>query len=105
MLSEIGMTHEQLVSKNGKPRKGLNQSEKFENGCGCYYFDNTICNRIDLIDATEFFGNDIDITYVSAQDMAAICGLQYLRSDDDESDGGKTYFVYDDMLISVSLCK
>ncbi len=103
MLSEIGMTHEQLVSKNGKSRKNSNQSEKFENGCGCYYFDNTICNRIDLIDASEFFGNDI--TYMSAQDMTAICGLQYLRSYNDESDGGEAYFVYGDMLITVSLCK
>lgn len=101
-LSEIGMTHEQLVEKHGPEVEPLNPpARNYETGYGSYYFEGGKCVEIASFGASNLFKGLPEQRAVHAAELAPRFGIQYLKSVRDGAEGGRSFFTADGCLIEV----
>lgn len=102
LLSEIGMTHEQLLGKHGPEVEPLNPpARNYETGYGSYYFEGGKCVEIAAFATPNLFKGLPEQRAVPAAELAPRFGIRYLKSFQDGIEGGISFFMADGCLIEV----
>ena len=99
LLSEIGMSKEQLSGKYGPQIGNDYGGSEYYKGYGFYKFDGDICTSIEGFYCETLFKNDIE--GIQPEEVAQQYGLKYLLSRG-EVDMVQSYYLIDGVVISIT---